>query len=294
MVIKDSRSRKVFNVVNVTLLVFITVVCILPFVHLLALSLSGSAAASAGKVGLWPVDFTLKSYAFLLEKSDFLISLGVTLKRVAIGTTLNMLLVVLTAYPLSKKSSQFKYRTAFAWFFVFTNFFSGGTIPNFILIRNLGLFDSIWALVLPGAVAVGNVVLLLNFFRGIPDSLEEAAMIDGANQFTILFKLFLPISKAALATILLFTVVGHWNAWFDGILYMNSPAKYPLQSYLSTLNVKINTSLMTSEELSTLKNVSDETLKAAQIFLGTLPIMIVYPFLQKYFVKGIVLGSVKE
>ena len=294
MVVRDGISRKIFNVFNILVLVCITLLCILPFIHLFALSLSGSAAASAGKVGLWPVDFTLKSYEFLLEKSDFIVSLGVTLKRVFLGTIINMTLVVLTAYPLSKSSSQLKYRTALAWFFVFTNFFSGGTIPNFILIRNLQLFDSIWALVLPGAVAVGNVVLLLNFFRGIPKSLEEAAMIDGASQFTILFKVFLPVSKPALATILLFTIVGHWNAWFDGILYMNSPANYPLQSYLSTLNVNINTSLMTSEELAIMKNVSDETLKSAQIFLGTLPIMLVYPFLQKYFVKGIVLGSVKE
>ncbi|WP_053984560.1 MULTISPECIES: carbohydrate ABC transporter permease [Lachnospirales] len=294
MVVRDGISRKIFNVFNILVLVCITLLCILPFIHLFALSLSGSAAASAGKVGLWPVDFTLKSYEFLLEKSDFIVSLGVTLKRVFLGTIINMTLVVLTAYPLSKSSSQLKYRTALAWFFVFTNFFSGGTIPNFILIRNLQLFDSIWALVLPGAVAVGNVVLLLNFFRSIPKSLEEAAMIDGASQFTILFKVFLPVSKPALATILLFTIVGHWNAWFDGILYMNSPANYPLQSYLSTLNVNINTSLMTSEELAIMKNVSDETLKSAQIFLGTLPIMLVYPFLQKYFVKGIVLGSVKE
>lgn len=294
MVTKDGISRKIFNVVNVVVLSGIMLICILPFVHLFALSLSGSAAASAGIVSFWPVDFTLKSYSFLLEKSDFVVALGVTLKRVLLGTTINMLLVVLTAYPLSKKPERFRHRTAFAWFFMFTNFFSGGTIPNFMLIRNLGLFDTIWALVLPGAVAVGNVVLLLNFFRSVPASLEEAAMIDGANQFQILFRVYLPVSLPALATILLFTVVGHWNAWFDGILYMNSPANYPLQSYLSTLNVDVNTSLMTSDQLATLKNVTDETLKAAQIFLGTLPIMLVYPFLQKYFVKGIVLGSVKE
>lgn len=294
MVTKDGISRKIFNVVNVVVLSGIMLACILPFVHLFALSLSGSAAASAGIVSFWPVDFTLKSYSFLLEKSDFVVALGVTLKRVLLGTAINMLLVVLTAYPLSKKPERFRHRTVFAWFFMFTNFFSGGTIPNFMLIRNLGLFDTIWALVLPGAVAVGNVVLLLNFFRSVPASLEEAAMIDGANQFQILFRVYLPVSLPALATILLFTVVGHWNAWFDGILYMNSPANYPLQSYLSTLNVDVNTSLMTSDQLATLKNVTDETLKAAQIFLGTLPIMLVYPFLQKYFVKGIVLGSVKE
>lgn len=294
MVTNDGISRKIFNVCNIIFLSVITVVCILPFVHLLALSLSGSTAAAAGKVTFWPVDFTLKSYSFLLEKSDFIVSLGVTLKRVLLGTLINMTLIVLTAYPLSKSTNHFRHRTFFAWFFMITNFFSGGMIPSFMLIRDLKLFDTIWALVLPGAVAVGNVVLMLNFFRTIPTSLEEAAMLDGANQFTILFKIYLPISLPGLATVLLFTIVGHWNAWFDGLLYMNSPANYPLQTYLSTLNVSVNTSLMTSDQLALLKNVTDETLKAAQVFLGTLPIMLVYPFLQRYFVKGIVLGSVKE
>lgn len=294
MVTNDGISRKIFNVCNIIFLSVITVICILPFVHLLALSLSGSTAAAAGKVTFWPVDFTLKSYSFLLEKSDFIVSLGVTLKRVLLGTLINMTLIVLTAYPLSKSTSRFRHRTFFAWFFMITNFFSGGMIPSFMLIRDLKLFDTIWALVLPGAVAVGNVVLMLNFFRTIPVSLEEAAMLDGANQFTILFKVYLPISLPGLATVLLFTIVGHWNAWFDGLLYMNSPANYPLQTYLSTLNVSVNTSLMTSDQLALLKNVTDETLKAAQVFLGTLPIMLVYPFLQRYFVKGIVLGSVKE
>lgn len=294
MVTKNGLSRKIFNVCNITFLSIVTVVCILPFVHLLALSLSGSTAAAAGKVTFWPVDFTLKSYSFLLEKSDFIVSLGVTLKRVVLGTTLNMLLIVLTAYPLSKSPDRFRFRTAFAWFFVLTNFFSGGMIPHFMLIRDLNLFDSIWALVLPGAVAVGNVVLMINFFRTIPTSLEEAAMLDGAGAFRILFRVYLPVSLPGLATVLLFTIVGHWNAWFDGLLYMNSPANYPLQTYLSTLNVDVNTSLMTSDQLAQMKNVTDETLKAAQVFLGTLPIMLVYPFLQRYFVKGIVLGSVKE
>lgn len=294
MVTKDGIGRKTFNVVNIVLLTGITILCVLPFVHLFALSFSGSAAASAGEVSFWPVDFTLKSYAFLLEKNDFVVALGVTLKRVLLGTILNMTLVCLTAYPLSKTPKRFRWRTPMAWFFMFTALFGGGTIPNFMLIRRLGLFDSIWALVLPGAVAVGNVVLLLNFFRTVPASLEEAAMIDGASQCKILFSIYLPCSLPSLATILLFTIVGHWNAWFDGILYMNNPANYPLQSYLSTLNVKINTSLMTADQLATLKNVTDDTLKAAQIFLGTLPIMLVYPFLQRYFVKGVVLGSIKE
>lgn len=294
MVYKDSISRKIFNIFNIGLLIIITLICVLPFIHLLAVSLSGSAVVSAGEVGLFPKDFTLKSYSFLLEKSEFIVSLGVSLKRVLIGCSINMILIVLTAYPLSKEVKNFRHRTFFAWFLMFTNFFSGGIIPTFILMRELNLMNSIWALVLPGAVSIGNVVLLLNFFRSIPKSLEEAGMIDGAGPLRILFRIYLPISMPALATILLFVIVGHWNSWFDGILYMNSPKNYPLQSYLSTLTIETNTSIMTQEQLSTLKNVTNETLKSAQIFLGTLPIMLVYPFLQRYFVKGIVIGSVKE
>ncbi|MBP1992092.1 carbohydrate ABC transporter permease [Paenibacillus eucommiae] len=291
---RHSKWRVGFQIVNYTFLCLLALLCILPMIHVLALSLSSNAAASAGIVRLWPVDFNLTSYSYVLAKKEFVSSFVISLKRVALGSAINMLLVVLLAYPLSKESSKFKSRTWYIWFFVVTILFSGGLIPTYMVIKSAGLLNSIWALVLPGAVPVFSVLLLLNFFRGLPKELEEAAFMDGAGHFTTLFKIFLPLSVPALATILLLTMVGHWNSWFDGLIYMNSPSKYPLQSYLQTIVIQKNFSELTDLNLETLKQISDRTVKAAQIFMGALPVLVVYPFLQKYFMKGIVLGSVKE
>ncbi|GBG10528.1 putative ABC transporter permease, partial [Paenibacillus agaridevorans] len=189
---------------------------------------------------------------------------------------------------------QFGWRTKYVWYFVITMFFGGGVIPTYIIVKETMLLNTIWALIIPGALNVWSAVLMLNFFRGIPKEMEEAALIDGAGHWSILWKIYLPVSLPSIATIGLFTIVGHWNSWFDGIIYMNSPEKYPLQSYLYTLVKSINFKMITAQDISTLQNLSEKTLRTAQIFLGALPIMLVYPFLQKYFVKGITIGSVKE
>ncbi|MEG1149479.1 MAG: carbohydrate ABC transporter permease [Niameybacter sp.] len=296
MAIKDSPSRKVFNVANMIFLIIMTLICVLPFIHLIALSLSSELATSAGEVGLLPKDFSLEAYKFLLQKKDFFRAMGVSVIRVILGTLISMTLVILTAYPLSKENNRFKARTKYVWFFAFTMFFSGGLIPTYMVIKELHLLDTIWALVLPGAVSVWNVVLLLNFFRQIPKELEEAALIDGAGQFTILVKVFLPIAVPSLATILLFTMVGQWNSWFDGVMYLNTTSKYPLQTYLSTIVLDqnmTNLNSMSPEQLKRMSEIGSLNLKSAQIFLGALPILCVYPFLQKFFVKGIIVGSVK-
>ncbi|WP_068778442.1 carbohydrate ABC transporter permease [Paenibacillus sp. GM2] len=293
---KSTISRKIFVIGNTLLLSMITLLGVIPFIHLLSISLSSNTAAMAGEVKLWPVGFNLDAYRYLGQKVEFFRSLGVSVERVALGTAINMLLVFITAFPLSKSNDQFKYRTMYAWFFAITMFFGGGLIPTYIIVKNTGLIDSIWALILPGALNVWNMVLMLNFFRGIPRELDEAATIDGAGQWRVLWRIYLPVSLPSIATIGLFTIVGHWNAWFDGILYLNSPAKYPLQTYLSTLIMAIN-SQMTSisiEQIKVMENLSEKTLRTAQIFMGALPIMVVYPFLQKYFVKGMTVGSVKE
>ncbi|GAA0411428.1 carbohydrate ABC transporter permease [Paenibacillus motobuensis] len=293
---KSTISRKIFVIGNTLLLSMITLLGVIPFIHLLSISLSSNTAAMAGEVKLWPVGFNLDAYRYLGQKVEFFRSLGVSVERVALGTAINMLLVFITAFPLSKSNDQFKYRTMYAWFFAITMFFGGGLIPTYIIVKNTGLIDSIWALILPGALNVWNMVLMLNFFRGIPRELDEAATIDGAGQWRVLWRIYLPVSLPSIATIGLFTIVGHWNAWFDGILYLNSPAKYPLQTYLSTLIMAIN-SQMTSisiEQIKAMENLSEKTLRTAQIFMGALPIMVVYPFLQKYFVKGMTVGSVKE
>lgn len=293
---RPTMSRRLFVLLNTLLLTTITVLGIIPFIHLLSISLSSNTAAMAGEVKLWPVGFNVDAYRYLGEKVEFFLSFGVSLERVVLGTAVNMFLIFITAYPLSKSREQFKHRTLYVWFFAITMFFGGGLIPTYITVKNTGLIDSIWALILPGALNVWNMVLMLNFFRTIPKELDEAATIDGAGYWRVLWSIYLPVSLPSIATIGLFTIVGHWNSWFDGILYLNSPEKYPLQTYLSTLIMSIN-SQMTSisiEQLKAMENLSEKTLRTAQIFMGALPIMLVYPFLQKYFVKGITVGSVKE
>ncbi|GIP31647.1 carbohydrate ABC transporter permease [Paenibacillus sp. J2TS4] len=290
----DSTGRKIFEYVNYLFLILVSLLCLLPFVHVLAVSLSSTSAATSGLVKLWPVDFTLQSYMYILKKKEFLQALWVSVERVLLGTSLGMLLTILLAYPLSKETRVFKQRTWYVWYFVFTILFGGGLVPWFLTIKYTGLIDSIWALVVPGAVNVFNVVLLLNFFRGLPKELEESVFIDGAGHWTSLWKIYVPLSLPALATIMLFTVVGHWNAWFDGIILMNSTEKYPLSSYLQTMIINKNLANVRDEDIASLIEVSNRTAKAAQIFIGALPMLILYPFLQKYFMKGIVLGSVKE
>ncbi|MEK3662024.1 carbohydrate ABC transporter permease [Paenibacillus sp. FSL F4-0236] len=293
---KQSFSRKLFIVFNTLLLTFITILGIIPFVHLLSISLSSNTAAMAGEVKLWPVGFSWDAYVYLGEKVEFFRSLGVSVKRVVLGSVVNLFLVFITAFPLSKSNDQFKFRTVYVWIFAITMFFGGGLIPTYIIVKNTGLIDSIWALILPGALNVWNMVLMLNFFRSIPRELDEAATIDGAGHWRVLWQIYLPISLPSIATIGLFTIVGHWNAWFDGILYLNSPEHYPLQTYLSTLIMSINAQMssMSIEQLKVMENLSEKTIRTAQIFMGALPIMVVYPFLQRYFVKGMTVGSVKE
>ncbi|MCY9663904.1 carbohydrate ABC transporter permease [Paenibacillus alginolyticus] len=296
MVYKPSLSRKLFVVMNALVLTFITIIGIVPFIHLLAVSLSSNTAAMAGEVKLLPIGFTLDAYIYLGHKVEFIRSLRVSVERVVLGTVINMFLVFITAYPLAKETEQFRSRTVYVWFFAVTIFLGGGLIPTYMIVKSTGLINTIWALILPGALNVWNMIMMLNFFRGIPKEMEEAATIDGANHWTLLWKIYLPVSLPAIATIGLFTIIGHWNSWFDGILYMNSPDKYPLQTYLSTLITAMNAQMQSVnvEQLKQLENLSEKTLRTAQIFMGALPILMVYPFVQRYFIKGMTVGSVKE
>lgn len=287
------RRGRVFPIVNAIILTGLAFACILPMVNILAVSLSSSAAATAGMVKLLPVEFTWKSYEYVMKRDAFWRSMSVTILRCALGVSVNMILCVLTAYPLSKENRQFKLRTVYAWIFFLTMLINAGLIPWYMTINSLGLIGSIWALVLPGAVPVFNIVLLLNFFRGIPQELEEAAFVDGASHWRVLFQIFIPISMPSIATVALFSLVYHWNAWFDGIILMNKPSQYPLQSYLNTVIIQRDLSLVGSTDWQSIALVSDRTVKCAQIFLSALPIIAAYPYFQRYFVKGLVLGSVK-
>ncbi|MBB5325501.1 putative aldouronate transport system permease protein [Anoxybacillus tepidamans] len=291
---QKSLPYKIFTILNYVLLTVTAFLCILPLIHILAVSFSGSAAATANLVGLWPVDFTLDAYEKTIGNENFLRSLWNSFFRVVLGTAISMGLMLCAAYPLSKSDQVFRGRKIYMWFFVFTMLFHGGLVPTYMVVTKLGLTDTIWALVLPSAVSSFNLILLVNFFRtSVPKSLEEAALMDGANHFTIFLRIYLPISVPAIATISLFTMVFHWNSWFDGMIYMSDVKHYPLSTFLQTIIVQQDFTKM-SVDAETLKNLSERTVKSAQIFIAALPMLIVYPFVQKFFVKGIVLGAEKE
>lgn len=290
---KRSLGEKIFTVFNFVILSTAALTCLLPFINVLAMSLSSNAMVSSGDVGLIPKDFSLNSYAYLINKAPFWRAFGISVVRVVLGVGINMLLTVTIAYPLSKSKDKFPSRTLYVWFFFFTTLLSGGLIPSYFLINQLKLTDTIWALVLPSAVPVFNIILMLNFYRQVPSELEDAALIDGAGHWRTLWQIFLPCSLPAVATLTLFCTVGHWNAWFDGLIYCNDPNNYPLQSYLQNVIVAMDFSSTGVQDFDLIKELSDSTLKSAQIIIATLPILCVYPFLQRYFVTGLVVGSVK-
>ena len=283
-----------FDIILPILLGVICITCVLPFVHLLAVSFSSSSAVAAGKVGFLPVEFTAASYEYVISGGRFLHAMSISIERVILGTLLNIVLMVLTAYPLSK--DELPFRGLFSGFFVLTMLIGGGMIPTYLLVSGLGLKDTIWALILPGALPVYNMIILMNFMRGLPHEVEEAAWIDGAAPFQTLVQVIFPLLAPSLATVGLFSMVGHWNDWFAGMIYMSDPMNYPLQTYLQTLLVDFE-KLLQSDTSGNIKDILSKmnarTGRAAQLFLGALPIMLVYPFLQRYFTKGLTLGSVK-
>ena len=298
MKIKKSKGRIAFEVVNYTILGLLALMCIFPFIHLLAVSFSADEFTSKGEIFLLPKGFTLQAYEYLAQKKEFFTALGISVLRTVIGTAISLIVIVMTAYPLSKTDGRFKGRTVFTWFFLITMFLGGGLFATYFLYKQLGLLNSFLVYILPGACDVRFVLMLMNFFRGIPKEIEEAALIDGAGQFSVLFKLYIPLAMPSIATIILFTAIGQWNSWFDGIMFMNDPSKYPLQSYLYTMIISSDPTkqsgfTLTPEQLEALKNIGGKNLQSAQIFLGILPIALVFPFLQRFFVKGITVGSVK-
>jgi len=293
---KLSVSRRIFLVADYAVLILFGAACVIPFINLVALSFSSKAPADAGRVFLWPVGVNTLSYANLMYTFGFLRSLVVSFERIGLGVPINFLLIVLTAYPLSKRPADFKGRTVYVWFFVITMLINGGLIPWYLTIRSAGILNSIWALVIPGAVPVFSVVLLLNFFRGLPRELEEAALIDGARHFSILWRIFLPVSTPALATVMLFSLVGHWNSWFDGMILINDTNQMPLQSFLQLFIMNFvqgatNMRTMTPEMMV---KTSQQTIKAAFVVISMVPVLVIFPFFQSFLKTGIVMGSVKQ
>ncbi|WP_028545860.1 carbohydrate ABC transporter permease [Paenibacillus taiwanensis] len=285
-----TTGYRIFSACNHLFLITLSILCILPLVHLMAVSFSGPAPANAGLITFWPKDFTIEAYQKTFDNPNFLNSTWISVQRTVLGTALSMTVTTCAAYALSKEK-VLGGRNVYMWYFIFTMLFSGGIIPGYMLITKLGLINTLWALILPGLVGVYNIILMLNFFRNIPRELEEAAVIDGTNHFQTFLRVYLPISMPSIATITLFIIVGHWNAYFDGLIYMREVEKLPLATLLQTIVVQTDFSNMDPE---TVKKLSQRTVKSAQIFISLIPILAIYPFLQKYFVHGIVLGAVKE
>src|SRR5690625_4131164 len=296
MIINKSLSSKIIDIGLIVILVAIAITCILPLWYTLALSFSSKSAAAAGSVSLWPAGFNLNSYQQLLAETQFFKSCWISVQRVVLGAGLNFIIVPLMAYPLSKTIKDFRGRNVLMWTVIFTMLFNGGLIPLYITVQSYGLMNSIWALVLVGGAQtiVFNIILTINFFRNLPDSLEEAALVDGAGPWYILYKVFIPLSLPVLATVSLFSIVYHWNEFLYGLIFMSREEFYPLQTYIQQLVVQVDPATMTEDQYKKMSELSNRTLDAAKIFIAMIPVLAVYPFLQKYFIHGITLGSVKE
>ena len=293
MVVSKSLPDKIIDWLIVAALLLLGLSTLLPLINTLAVSLSNKAAVSGGMVSLLPVGFNLNAYAYITQDASFWRAFLVSIERVILGGALNFFLAVLTAFPLSRDVKEFRIRNILMWMFVFGMILNVGLVPWFLTINQYNLIDTIWALVLPTALPIWNVVILMNYFRSIPKELDEAARIDGANPWQIMWRIYVPTSLPAIATITLFSIVGHWNSFFDGLILMNDPNNYPLQTYIQQL-VIAERSISSSTQAQLLAKLSNNTLNAAKLFIAMVPILLVYPMLQRYFIRGITLGAVKE
>lgn len=285
---KKSLSNWIFDGIVHLVLIGAAVVTIVPFLQVVTISLSPPEVASAYGLHLFPVEIDLSGYKSILGYETIWTSYWNTLVRTVVGTLLSMFLYIIGAYPLSRK--YLPHRKFWTMFVIFTMYFSGGMIPSYLLINNwLGISNTIWSLILPGAVSAYNLIIVRNFFESIPDSLEESAKMDGANDITVLFRIVVPLSKPCLATVSLWCIVGHWNAWFDCMLYIKEEAKYVLQYTLQRILIDGQIQDINVTDVV----VNTETMKMAALVVSIIPIIVLYPFIQKYFTKGVMVGAVK-
>ena len=288
---KESFSRILFRIVNALLVIIISIACFYPFWNTIMISFSRGSAVGSGLVTFYPIGFQLDAYENILSNTKFFTAFWITIKRTVLGLIIGMSMTVLAGYPLSMPKERFPHRDFFMWMYVFTMLFGGGMIPTYRVVKGTGLLNTIWALVLPGAVSAYNIILLQNYFKGLPKEIYDSARVDGAGEWRILLQMYLPLAKPGLATLAVFNMVGSWNAYFDGMLYMHRAEKYPMQTYLRTVMTEIDMDKVT--DIRQIQNLTEENAKAAQIVVALIPILCVYPFLQKYFTSGIVMGSVK-
>ncbi|MGN7412567.1 carbohydrate ABC transporter permease [Paenibacillus sp. SAF-068] len=287
----ENTANRIFNTVNVILIIITMVLCLAPFIHIIAISLSSNRAIGSGEVSFFPKELSFEAYSKVFADGSMIRSLIYTIWLTVLSTVLSMAMTIAAAYPLAK--SNLKGRKWFMLIIVVTMFFSGGIIPEYILIKNLHLLDSTWGLILPGLISPFYMIILITFFRGIPESLEEAAGIDGSSHFGTLMRIILPLSLPVMATLSLFYAVGRWNGFQDALMYITKPELYPLQLKLYQM-IQQNqiTELMQNEGIGAVQ-VLPESLKAASVIFSTLPILLVYPWLQRYFISGVMVGAVK-
>ena len=292
---KKSGLKKltVFDWFISILLILIAIAGICPFLHLIAVAFSSGNMTSQYLVSLYPKEFSVEAFKEVFADKRMLHAVEISVLRVFLGTVITMALTILTAYPVSLPQREFRARKFYVVFMVITMMFSGGMIPDYILKSKLNLINTIWVLVVPGAIPITNVILIMNFFRGIPTSIREAAMIDGANDFRSLLQIYVPLSLPCFATLTTFCIIGHWNAWFDGMLFMRNADLYPLQTFLQAKIASIN-NIKNNQDVEQMMLVSNRSLMYAYIGLSCIPIMLVFPILSKYIKSGLVLGSVKE
>lgn len=283
-----------FNVVDSCIMLFITgvaITCLVPFLYMIALSLSSNNAIISQKVALWPVEFTFDTYKTILSDVSMIYTLGYTIVLTIVYTIFCMFLTICAAYPLTKK--RLKGRSFVLTVLVITMYFSGGLIPSYILVKNLDLMNTMWSLILPGAMSVFNLIILKTFFASLPESLEESASIDGCNELGILLRIVLPLSMPSIATLSLFYAVDRWNGFQDALFYITDKNLYPMQLKLYQI-ITANQQLDSQQgEGSVGAFIVPESLKAASVMFATVPILIVYPKLQKYFVEGVMTGAIK-
>ena len=290
--IRESMGDNILKAFVYTMVVLLSLACLLPLLNVLASSFSSVESLNAGKVSFWPIGFNVDAYTTILENGQLMRSMLFSLRITVVHVLFTLVMTVLCAYPLSHK--DLVGRNIIWPFILFTMYFGGGMIPHYILIRDLGMINTMWSLIIPGLISTYNMILMRSFFSSIPEALREAAIVDGANDATTLVKIILPLSKSMLATIALFYAVGRWNGVTDGMIYINDPSKYILQVRLK--NIIISSTALTElmqEGQNNQTILQTQQVRSAALVFSLIPVMIVYPFLQKYFVKGVMIGSVK-
>jgi putative aldouronate transport system permease protein len=286
---ENTLGNRIFNFINYTILLIIALACLIPFLNVISSSFATTQEVVSKDFILFPTTFTLAAYKYIFSTPTIFKSFAVSIGVTGVGTLVSMVLTSLMAYGLSRK--YLHGRRAINFIVVFTMLFSGGMIPTYLVVKNLGLINTYWALILPVAISAFNLIIMRNFFQAIPDSLEESAKVDGCNDLMIFFKIILPLSLPSIATISLFYAVAYWNEYTNAILYLNDSGKWPIQVLLR--QIVIVSSGMQADNTAVEIVPPAQTIKMAVITVATLPMLIVYPFLQKYFVKGAFVGSVK-